>query len=461
VTDTVAVIDLGKTTSKVTLVDTKNAQELAVIKQAAATDSTTAYLSLDHNAIETFVVESLTQLSAQTRIDAITVTTHGATVALLDAEGKLALPVLDYECVEVDETRSEYEEHRDCFSVTGSPALPGGLNVGAQLFWQQRQHSALFSNATTLLTWPQYWVFLMTGEKHNDLTSLGCHTDLYNPYQKRYSSLVERMHWQALLPPTKRSGEYSGVLKLAVAAKAGLSENTPVHAGIHDSNASLVPHLISRTAPLSVVSTGTWFIVMAMGGLSRPLSESQDTLTNVNAFGDSVPSARFMGGRERELLNASSPVTEADLDRILTHIDTAAVLMPSVVTRTGPYPDLQNLWLGQTPEDNTADKNCVVAFYLALMTHECMTLIGSAGPTFVEGPLAQDTVFLRMLAVVSNRDVYYSESVTGTSVGAAMLIQKPLTPPPYTKVVVENDMRSKMQTYATRWHEALALHRAS
>ena len=35
--------------------------------------------------------------TANSRIDAISITTHGATAALLDAEGELALPVLDYE----------------------------------------------------------------------------------------------------------------------------------------------------------------------------------------------------------------------------------------------------------------------------------------------------------------------------------------------------------------------------
>ena len=36
-------------------------------------------------------------LNREPTIDAISVTTHGATAALLDADGALALPVLDYE----------------------------------------------------------------------------------------------------------------------------------------------------------------------------------------------------------------------------------------------------------------------------------------------------------------------------------------------------------------------------
>ena len=50
--------------------------------------------------------------------------------------------------------------------------------------------------------------------------------------------------------------------------------------------------------PFSVVSTGTWVIAMAVGGAAVELDPARDTLVNVNAFGEPVPSARFMGGRE-------------------------------------------------------------------------------------------------------------------------------------------------------------------
>ena len=37
---------------------------------------------------------------------------------------------------------------------------------------------------------------------------------------------------------------------------------------------------------------------MAIGGRETALDPARDTLINVNALGDPVPSARFMGGRE-------------------------------------------------------------------------------------------------------------------------------------------------------------------
>ena len=51
-----------------------------------------------------------------------------------------------------------------------------------------------------------------------------------------------------------------------------------------------------------MVSTGTWVVIFAVGGDLDHLDPKRDTLANVDALGRAVPSARFMGGREFELL---------------------------------------------------------------------------------------------------------------------------------------------------------------
>ena len=73
-------------------------------------------------------------------------------------------------------------------------------------------------------------------------------------------------------------------------------------AGIHDSNASYLPHLVARAAPFTVLSTGTWVIAMAAGAGIDRLDPAADMLANVDARGQPVPTARFMGGREVELV---------------------------------------------------------------------------------------------------------------------------------------------------------------
>ncbi len=90
-----------------------------------------------------------------------------------------------------------------------------------------------------------------------------------------------RDRFAAPVPP----GTILGPVLPEVARRTGLAPDTPVAAGIHDSNASLVPHLIDRHAPFGVVSTGTWVVVMAVGGRAVTLDPARDTLVNVNAMG--------------------------------------------------------------------------------------------------------------------------------------------------------------------------------
>ncbi|MBX2837833.1 MAG: carbohydrate kinase [Gammaproteobacteria bacterium] len=451
----VAVIDLGKTNSKVALVDTSTSTELEILKQPSAVDSTGLYPSLDHQAIKSFIFDSLKCFAKNHRIDAITVTTHGATAALITANGDLALPVLDYEYADIDELRPQYNLHRPSFEQTGSPALPGGLNIGAQLFWLQTKFPEQFAKAACVLTWPQYWVHVLTAERHNDVTSLGCHTDLYEPHYKRYSTLIDKMKWTSRMPPTRQSGQISNTLLPQIANELKLPISLPVHTGIHDSNASLVPHLVSHSSPFSVVSTGTWFIVMAIGGVPATLHERRDTLLNVNALGEPVPSARFMGGRERDLLDKHSQGSEDALKSLLSDINSAPMLMPSVVPNTGPYPNETHRWIEVEPPQGSPLRSCAIALYLALMTNECMHMVGCDGPTYIEGPLAQDQVYAQMLSVVSDRSVWISDSETGTSVGAAMLIEKPVRPPSYTSVTLDPSLRDPLQRYAIVWQKHL------
>ena len=460
----VAVIDLGKSNTKLALVDTQNASELHVVSESTAVTTEGLYPAIDHQAIERFLISAFKALGSIHTIDAITVTTHGATAALIDDKGELALPVLDYECPLPDDLADEYVQHRTSFEQTGSPRLPGGLNIGAQLFWQQSVYPKQFAQAETLLTWPQYWVFRLTGERYNDVTSLGAHTDLYNPRQQCYSSLVETRGWTSLMPPTRQPGAYVNLTDATMTELLGLKTPLPVYTGIHDSNASLVPHLLANKRPFSVVSTGTWIISMSIGGEPVTLAEASDTLLNVNAFGEAVPSARLMGGRERELVmgtDYSDTDQQMSVSEFLSdEIFNTTMLMPSTVAGTGPFPDSKAQWLG--PECNDPSRRSLaVSLYLAMMTDQCQRLIGSRGPTYIEGPLAHDSAYTSMLQVVSKRDVYVSDSLTGTSVGAAMLIKAPDKSVSASACQVEPDTRQQLADYAARWEAALETHLVS
>ncbi len=417
----VAVIDIGKTNAKVAVVDLEELAEVGVVTRPNRVLPGPPYPHFDIDGLKDFVLGALRELQGQSRIDAISVTTHGASAALIDAEGQLAAPVMDYEFDGPEALAAAYDRLRPPFSETGSPRLPVGLNLGAQLHWQLETQSGLRGRVHRVVTYPQFWSGMLTGQYRNEVTSLGCHTDLWNTAAGEFSSLVAKLGLEDRMAPQARAAEVLGPLLPGIASATGLPPQTPVLCGIHDSNASLYPHLLRHAPPFSVVSTGTWVIAMAIGGRQVPLDPARDTLINVNALGDPVPSARFMGGREYDMVRAGRTPGHGP-DDIAEVLDREILLLPPVQPGSGPYPKGRAEW--SVPERGLTEGQRAVAlsFYLSLMSAVCLGMIGAQGPVLVEGPFAGNRLYLEMLATATGRPVSAAgRSATGTSIGAAML----------------------------------------
>jgi sugar (pentulose or hexulose) kinase len=304
-----------------------------------------------------------------------------------------------------------------------------------------------------MLTLPQYWAMRMTGVAASEATSLGCHTDLWNPATAAFSSLVQTCSWQHLFPPLRSAFDALGPLLPDICEQTGVRPGVPVHCGIHDSNASLLPHLISRAPPFSVVSTGTWVIILSSGGDLIHLDLSRDTLANSDAFARPVASARFMGGREYEKLTAGQ--TESTADALVQVLETPVLLLPSVETGSGPFPHCKATWLPAEPPPSLI--SAAASLYLAMMTATSLDLTGAKGPVIVEGPFARNRVYLDMLTVATGRPVHASgASSTGTSIGAALLAlgKQAGVPETATPIPLPDDgMRAKLETWRDRWRE--------
>ena len=449
----VAVIDIGKTNAKLALVDLDSLAEIDVVTRPNIVQPGPPWPHFEVDGHWDFLLDALARLHTRHGVDAITVTTHGAAVALIGADGQLAAPILDYEHPGPDLTAADYDAIRPHFEETGSPRLGGGLSVGAQLFWQFRTMPGLREKVRHVVTYPQYWSYRLSGVVATEVTSLGAHTDLWNPHDRCVSALVERLGIAETLAPVRRAGEVLGPGLPEIARRTGLRPDTPVHCGLHDSNASLLPHLLARDAPFSVVSTGTWVIAMAIGGAPVTLDPQRDTLINVNAFGDPVPSARFMGGREHDLLMQGG-APEPSGEDIADALRDGPMLLPAIVTETGPFQGRTARWIGREPAPGTGQRTAAVGGYLALVTAECLRLIGHEGPVLVEGPFARNRAYLAMLATAAGAEVHAMAGATGTGEGAALLVRDargrgPVAQPP----VLPSEA---LIAYANRWKTALA-----
>ena len=194
---------------------------------------------------------------------------------------------------------------------------------------------------------------------------------------------------------------------------------------------------------------------MTVGGQKAALDPARDALVNVNGMGEPVPSARFMGGREYEIIRAGQ---SAICDKVVLRevAESGPYLMPSVVPESGPFQGRIHHWIAGEPKQTTPERSAALSFYLALMTAECLSLTGHQGPIVVEGPFAANTAYCEMLHAATNWPIFVSESATGTSQGAALLtldtstLPERLGPVPFDAT---ND--SNYRAYAEEWRRAL------
>ncbi len=455
------VLDVGKTNTKLTLWD-EAGHCLARQERRNALASGLGFKALDLAGTEAWTLTVLGGFARLALVRTIVPVTHGAAAVLVHGDQVFA-PPMDYE----DEAPAApgYEAQRDPFAVTGSPSLPAGLNLGRQLDRLQRL-TGPWPDDLRILLWPQYWAWRMSGVMASEVSSLGCHSDLWRPYEHAPSALSMARGWAGRLGPLRRAGEVLGPISREWARLTGLPDDCLVLCGLHDSNAALLaarghPEIAAHDA--TVLSTGTWFVAMRSLGADAPLStldEARDCLVNVDVEGRPVPSARFMGGREAELIagldsfhltdNYDPAALIGSLPRL---IERGVFAYPSFAPGTGPFPGHAGRWAN--PPDDAADRRAVLGLYLALMADQALALIGSRDRLLIEGRFAEAEVFVRALATLRPRQkVYVSNAQDDVPYGALRLIDPDLKPASALKPVAPLDI--PLDDYGRRWLAGVA-----
>ncbi|WP_312435888.1 FGGY family carbohydrate kinase [Janthinobacterium sp.] len=446
--DATVVLDIGKTNAKLTLLDAAGAI-LTERRRPNLILNTGPYPHHDTERLWEWLQSTLATFSRLAHITAIVPVTHGATAALVDDKG-LVLPILDYESALPQTLAAEYETLRPAFADSLSPQLPCGLNLGLQLYWLATTYPAEFARARHILTYPQYWAWRLSGVAASEVTSLGCHTDLWQPQQGTFSSLVHRMEWAQLFPPLQPAWAALGPLLSHDALP-----DCQVLCGIHDSNASLLRYLDTdaHALPRTVLSTGTWAIAAAFGASLSRLDETADMLANVNALGQPVACMRFMGGREFSVLAGTSPqVCEvADIARL---VEQGTLALPCFAESGGPFVGQAGRIVGPAPQ--TAQEHYALAtLYCALMSDYCLDALDAQGTLTVEGSFTDNPHFASVLAALRPRqDVAVSKDASGTTCGGWMLHRWGAVPVMEATVAPMMDV-DDLTAYRARWRALL------
>jgi sugar (pentulose or hexulose) kinase len=434
------VLDVGKTMAKLTLWSATG-ELVARETRPNARIEADGYVALDAAGIEAWMAETLRDFAEKGMIGAIIPVGHGAAAAIV-RDGRLVAPPVDYEEPIGEAERAAYDRDRAPFAETGSPALPDGLNLGAQLHALESRRAGLSGPGATILLWPQYWAWRLSGVAASEVTSLGCHTDLWNPVAGAPSRLARARGWADALPPLAPAAAVLGSVTTEWQQRCGLPADARVHCGLHDSNAALVAARGFREiadCESTVLSTGTWFVAMRTpedGASVDPsaLSEARDCLVNVDAYGKPVPSARFMGGREIELLIGFDtrridikPDQPALLAAVPAVLASGARLLPTFAPGFGPFPQHRGRWIDM-PTDQ-AERRAAISIYAALVADVSLDLIGASERILVEGRFAEAEVFIRTLAALRPDDVIYRANAhNDVSFGALRLLDPDLQP---------------------------------
>jgi len=370
------------------------------------------------------------------KITDLNFSTYGASLVHLDDKDEPVTPVYDYLKPYPDDLKkSLYEAHggEEQFSLeTASPPM-GMLNSGLQLYWLKHKKSHFFDRIRNSLHFPQYLSFLFTQKISSELTSVGCHTAMWDFNKMDYHDWLESENLRNLLPEIE-----------PVTGKTSVSFNGKtfnIGMGIHDSSAALAPYLIAMESPFLLLSTGTWSITF------NPFSKDQltfeelqrDCLCYLNIYGEQVKAARvFLGNEYRhqkeklmQHFNIDEGQDEIDvnpdlLKTLLSEERAEKKLKLETAHSSGPFQSEESGEWDVSQFSSFEEAYHQLMIDLVAIQHECIRLTEgnhAIEDVIVTGGFGNNDFFLELLAArLPDRKIYSASMPHATAIGAAMVM---------------------------------------
>ena len=421
----IAVVDVGFSNCKVILYD-ENLAVLAERKIASPHHDGPDYKEIGVTAIMAFATGALRELDRVMPIDVIVPCAHGACIVALKADGTPSVPVMDYMSEPPPEISEAYKTVVPSFAESLSPLLPMALLHAMQLFWQNSILPHEFAKTTTILPLMQYIAFMLGAKATSEVSSMSCQSHLVDMQTGGPSSLARQQGWAKKFAPLAKAWEVIGVLSPALRGP-GFRGHGTICAGVHDSNANYLRYLAADLQHFTLLSTGTWIICFDTDADIARLDPARDIVANKDVFGRTVACSRFFGGKEFEILSSGASPEAASLQTLQTLVSRRTFALPSYSDSGGPLPDTggKGHIVGPPPETET-DRASLAALYCAQMVSVSLDFLTSQHDIIVDGPFAQNGIFLSVLAALRpGQSVRASTLTDGTAAGAACLALMP------------------------------------
>lgn len=435
----IAVFDVGKTNKKTLLFD----YDLNIISEKEErfpeiTDDD-GFACDDIEKIEQWIQTTVRELVKSDKYDlrAVNFATYGATLAYLDGAGKRITPVYNY-LKPVDDRIPEKIYRRfggqdEFCRRTASPAI-GMLNSGIQALWLKNVKPSIFREVNTILHFPQYLSYLLTGRIYSEHTSIGCHTALWDFDKMNYHqwTLDEGLKLPAPAPAETLNEVTIDGKKIF----AGI--------GIHDSSSSLAPYISGSDGKFILVSTGTWCINMNPYNTETLTAEQldKDCLCYMSITRQPVKSSRLFLGNLHEVA----------AKRISDHFNVPSEFFKNVKPDKKLLEECRKKFVDSRfyfenkpysrvlldKNDFFTFKTCDEAYHqlmieLVDLTVEAIDLIipsdDDSENIYITGGFSKNQLFITMLAeAFSMKNVYTSEVNNATALGAALVVLKTMEP---------------------------------
>jgi sugar (pentulose or hexulose) kinase len=443
-TPVIAVFDIGKTNKKVFLFDERYR---IVFEKSARLEETTdedGFPCENLDTLSSFILDSLNEIISREefKLKAVNFSTYGASLVYIDKNGNPLTPLYNY-LKPYPETLSErfYQENggRETFSLqTASPVL-GSLNAGLQLYRMKYEQPERFKNLLFALHLPQYLSSLMTGRYYSDLTSIGCHTGLWDFGLRKYHDWVQKEKLTAFLASLV-SGEKTFPC-------ANSEYDCEVGIGLHDSSAALIPYLMNVEIPFVLISTGTWSITMNPFN-KTPLTKEElanDCLCYLQYRGEPVKASRLHAGLEHEqqVKRIAAFFNQDPLK--YSEMEFSPEIIRSLKSHSSESPELKDGFIFQKRNltDFKTDAEAYHQLILELVHLQKLStrlvMEGSAvNRIFVDGGFSRNSIFMHLLAdVFPELEVYAASMAQATALGAALAIHGAWNSAPIPKDIIE------------------------
>lgn len=421
----IAIFDIGKTNKKLLLF---NESYHVVYKRSVSLpeiEDEDGFPCEDIHALVHFMYESLDkamQLRDYT-IRAINFSAYGASFVWLDASGKFFNPLYNYLKPYPESVRKNFYERyggERAFSVrTASPAL-GSLNSGLQLFRIRYEKPEVFEKISVALHLPQFLSYVFTKRKISEITSVGCHTNLWDFQEGEYHPWVVQEGVAPKLPPMISATETIEISYKGIRMRVGT--------GLHDSSAALIPYLLSVRNPFLLLSTGTWCISLNPFN-AQPLTPQeleQDTLCYLTYTGKPVKASRlFLGALHEEQVKRIASFFQKDAGYFLNMPFNAQWM--DIISKRSEENEQAFETMDLTLFSNEEEAYHQLMYDIVQRQKNAIRLVMEEKicEFCVDGGFSSNALYMNMLASMFPHVKVYAAAMTeGSALGAALVIHQ-------------------------------------